>query len=104
MERRGWVIAVAVVWGYFSGPPKVREILEFDILFNTDFDWGNGEQGWMDLQAIATHEIGHGLGLADLYEDVCAEETMYGLSDYGEIKKRDLNTGDINGIQELYGE
>ncbi len=99
------VIAVTIIWGYFRGRPSNRRIVEFDILFDTDFTWGDAtiNPAMMDLQNIAVHEIGHGAGLADLYDIVCAEETMYGYSDYGEIKKRDLNAGDITGIQELYG-
>ena len=99
------VIAVTVVWGYFSGPPGLREIVEFDILFDIDYDWGDASNNpsVMDLQNIATHELGHGVGLDDLYDLACAEETMYGYSDYGETDKRDLNGGDITGIQELYG-
>ncbi len=99
------VIAVTVIWGYFSGPPSTRGIVEFDILFDTDFTWGDATSNpaLMDLQNIATHEIGHGAGLGDLYDSACAEETMYGYSENGETKKRDLNTGDISGIQELYG-
>ncbi|MBA7643606.1 hypothetical protein ES703_51337 [subsurface metagenome] len=58
----------------------------------------------MDLQNIATHELGHSVGLGDLYDDVASEETMYGLSEYGETKKRTLYLGDIAGIQKLYGE
>jgi hypothetical protein len=98
------VIAVTVVWGYFSGPPSLREIKEFDVLFDTDFTWGDATiDPVMDLQNIATHEIGHGAGLDDLYSTDCSEQTMYGYSDYGETKKRDLASGDIAGIQELYG-
>ena len=99
------VIAVAIVWGYFGGRPSNRQITEFDILFDTDFVWGDGEanQELMDLQNIATHEIGHGLGLGDLYNTACIHETMYGFSTEGDIKKRDLNEGDIEGIQALYG-
>jgi hypothetical protein len=97
------VIAVATVWGYFTGRPSWREIVEYDILFNDQFVWGLGEDGDMDVQNIATHELGHGLGMADLYDTSCSLETMYGYSDYGETKKRDLNTGDITGLQELYG-
>jgi len=42
-------------------PPKTREIVEFDILLDTDFDWGtSGAAGVMDLQNILTHELGHG--------------------------------------------
>jgi hypothetical protein len=99
------VIAVTIIWGYFRGRPSSRKIVEFDILFDIDFTWGDAtlNSTVMDLQNIATHELGHGVGLDDLYETVCAEETMYGYSDYGETKKRDLNAGDITGIQELYG-
>lgn len=99
------VIAVAVVWGYFSGSPQLREIIEFDILLDTDFTWGDAESNssLMDVQNIVTHEIGHGIGLNDIYKTQCSEETMYGYSQEGEIKKRDLYFGDILGIQKLYG-
>ncbi len=101
------VIAITVVWGYFSGPPKFREIFEFDILFNdTDYIWGDavGDSTVMDLQNIATHELGHGLGLGDIYVDSCSDVTMYGYSGYGEIIKRDLAGPDVTGLQELYGQ
>lgn len=99
------VIAVTVVWGYFYGPPKDRKIIEFDVLFDNDFAWGDAtaNPNAMDLQNIATHELGHGIGLGDLYDTTCSEETMYGYSDYGETKKRTLNNGDITGLHELYG-
>lgn len=99
------VIAVTVVWGYFSGPPSIRKIIEFDIMFDTDFVWGDAttNPAVMDLQNIATHEIGHGAGLDDVYETACAEVTMYGYSDYGETIKRTLEAPDITGIQTLYG-
>jgi len=97
------VIAVTVVWGYFSGPPSEREIIEFDIMFDIDYLWGDADvdSGVMDLQNIATHELGHGIGLDDYYQ--CELETMYGYSTYGETIKRDLYYGDIAGVQELYG-
>ncbi len=100
------VIAVAIIWGYFRGKPSSRRIVEFDVLFDTDFTWGDADvdSAVMDLQNIATHELGHGVGLGDLYNTVCIEETMYGYSNEGDITKRDLNTGDIIGIQTLYGE
>ena len=57
----------------------------------------------MDLENIATHELGHGLGLGDLYKDACSDVTMFGYSTEGETKKRTLEPADIAGIQELYG-
>ena len=105
LDEEDRVIAVCVVWGYFRGPPKSREIIEFDIMFDIDFTWGDATSNpeVMDLQNIATHEFGHGVGLADLYADECSEQTMYGYADYGETKKRTLESGDIAGIQALYG-
>lgn len=98
------VIAVTVIWGYFSGRDK--QIIEFDILFNTYYAWGDAtiDQNVMDIRNIATHEFGHGVGLADLYQPPAWRETMYGYSDYGETSKRDLYYGDIAGLQKLYGE
>ncbi len=107
IEESG-AIAMCVVWGRFVGPPSQREIIEFDIIFDCeDFQWGivtptNTEV--MDLQNIATHELGHALGLADLYDNEWTEQTMYGYATEGETIKRDLELGDIAGITALYGE
>jgi len=96
------VIGVTSLW-YFPGKPP-RTIVEWDIVFNTDFVWGiNSSPGVMDVQNITTHEVGHVVGLADLYKLDYTEQTMYGYSDYGETKKRDLLDGDILGAQALYG-
>lgn len=99
------VIGVTVVWGYFSGPPSTRKIIEFDILFDIDFAWGDAtvDSSKMDLQNIATHELGHGAGLGDVYDTACSEVTMYGYSGYEETQKRTLEGPDITGIQKLYG-
>ena len=102
-SREG-VIAITVIWGYFSGPPSRKQIVEFDILFDTDFTWGNADNSSvMDLQNIATHEFGHGIGLGDLYDAACFDGTMYGYSTEGEITKRTLNAGDIIGLRSIYG-
>lgn len=93
------VIAVCYTW--YIGD----EIIQFDIAFNTDYSWGDAENNpdLMDLQNIATHELGHGFGLADIYKRNLSYLTMYGYSSEGEIIKRDLAQGDIDGIQVLYG-
>ena len=57
----------------------------------------------MDLQNIATHELGHSAGLNDIYSSTCSEVTMYGYSSYGETKKRTLEQPDITGLQKIYG-
>lgn len=98
-------IAVTSVWGYFGGRPETREIVEWDMLFNTFYTWGDAlalGSSVMDLQNIATHELGHSAGMGDLYSGSCIPETMYGYSGYGETAKRDLNNGDILGIRKLY--
>ena len=98
------VIAVTNVWGYFSGPPRLRELVEWDMILDTDYVWGDGtvDPTVMDLQNIATHELGHSAGLADLYTIECSAQTMYGYSGEGELKKRTLESGDIAGIRALY--
>ncbi len=97
-------IGITIVWGIFRGPPQLRELVEWDQVYDdVDFDWSaNGEAGKMDFENIATHELGHSIGLDDLYEDKCSEQTMYGYADYGETAKRTLEAGDITGIQKLY--
>jgi hypothetical protein len=97
------VIAVTNVWYTRKG----KEIVEYDVMFDTDFQFADCTTqdctNKMDLQNIATHETGHGIGLADVYNDICSEVTMYGYSWYGDIGKRTLEQPDINGLQKLYG-
>ena len=50
----------------------------------------------------ATHELGHAAGMGDLYKPPASEETMFGYSEEGEVRKRNLEAGDIAGIQKLY--
>ena len=95
------VIAVTSVWYTRIG----KRIVEFDMLFNTRFNWGDAavDATKMDLQNIATHELGHSVGLSDIYSTSCTPVTMYGYSGYGEIQKRTLEQPDITGLQSMYG-
>lgn len=97
-------IAVTIVWGVFGGPPPFREIVEWDMIFDeVDFDWSStGEQGKMDFANIAIHELGHSMGMGDIYDTACSEQTMYGYATPEETKKTSLEDGDIAGIRELY--
>jgi len=97
-------IAITIVWGIFGGPPPFRELVEWDQIYDdVDFDWSaEGVAGKMDFESIATHELGHSVGLGDLYTSECSEQTMFGYASYGETKKRTLEAGDIAGIRELY--
>ena len=96
------VIAVTTIWYN----PATKAIVEFDVMFDTDWTWGDAsvDSTKMDLQNIATHELGHGVGLADVYDSVCSAVTMYGYSNYGETQKRTLETPDTIGLQTLYGQ
>ncbi len=97
------VIAVTIVWGVFGGPPQSRQLVEWDMVFDqSDFAWSaTGEPGMMDFENIATHELGHSIGL-DHPDSSCALETMYAYASLGETSKRDLNSGDIAGVDGLY--
>ena len=95
----GNAIAVTSVWFNRKG------IVEFDILFNTKYAWGDAtiNPATMDLQNIAAHELGHGAGLNDIYSNSCTAVTMYGYSSYGETSKRTLEQPDITGLKSMYG-
>lgn len=95
------MIAVTLIWSN----RVTKAIVEFDMVLDTDFRWGNAteDSSVMDLQNIVTHELGHGLGLGDVYQSAAWQETMYGYAANGETIKRSLYIGDITGIKKLYG-
>ena len=102
------VIAVTFIWY----DPETSEMVDCDVVMNTKHDWGIDPDGEgperlkraFDVRNIVTHEAGHVVGLADLYDDIYRELTMYGYSSKGETQKISLENGDILGCQELYGE
>lgn len=95
------VIAVTSTW-YST---LTNTVIDSDIMFDTDFVWGDATKvsDVMDTQNIATHEIGHSLGLSDLYKKPCNAVTMYGYSWNGDTGKRTLEVSDAAGIQAIYG-
>lgn len=102
------IIAITTFW-WWTG---TKELVAFDMEFNTQFNWGidpDGEgigyvlSGAMDIRNIATHEAGHTMVLEDLYQSQFSEMTMYGYSTEGEVKAISLEPGDIAGVQALYG-
>ncbi len=88
-------------------------VVEVDTAFNSLYAWYDFPvaEGYtadtycpdrptaFDIRNIATHELGHWIGLGDLYDDSSKDATMYGYSDVQELKKRTLATGDRNGAQ-----
>ncbi|MHB1316167.1 MAG: matrixin family metalloprotease [Christensenellales bacterium] len=97
------VIAVTSVW-YNR---KTKGIVEFDMLYNTYYTWGDADTAAtdvMDLKNIATHELGHAVGLGDVYSSTYSYVTMYGYASFNEVIKRDLADKDLIGLHLLYGE
>lgn len=92
--------AVALTSVYYSAD---NFVVDYDIIFNALYNFRTVPNLYTyDLQSIATHEVGHVLGLKDLYEDQYYQLTMYGYADNG-IGKRSLEFRDIDGAQFLYG-
>lgn len=113
----GRVIAGTWIW-YFdndgSGTMTTGDVIkETDIVFNASQKWGIDADGegttyklsrMYDVRNIGTHEVGHVVGLDDIYESKYSEITMYGYSSKGETKKISLAIGDIDGTAALYGQ
>jgi len=89
-------------------------ITDADIFFNSQtFNWGivgdAGTGNLIDIQNIATHEVGHLLGLdhssEEFFEEdeALADATMYYASGAGETYRRDLKDDDMSGVRAIYG-
>ena len=88
-------LARTTVWYTSSG-----EAVEVDMQFNTDYLWATGAaSGRYDIQSVATHEAGHGIGLNHVQ---VVTEVMYP-SQSSNSTKRTLGSGDLNGVESLYG-
>lgn len=96
------VIAAAYLWV----DPVTSEVIDADMVFNSFVDWAvsdptagdcGGDPGGYDVQAVATHEFGHFIGLEDLYQPTSVDLSMHGIVTVGELKKASLGRGDVLG-------
>ncbi len=96
-----WDGAIAITVPMFY--PNSGRVLEIDMIFNgQDFSWSTdpgGVSGKMDVANIATHEIGHFLGL-DHSESLAA--TMYYSTSTGLTVASTLSADDIQGVCAIY--
>ena len=93
--------ALAVAWMLWYNT-ETFQIDESDIIFNIYYQWTTtGETGKFDIQGTVTHEVGHLLGLDDLYSLTDSSSTMYGYTSDGR-ESRTLDQDDIDGITILY--
>lgn len=83
--------------------PSTGDLLDADIVFNAErWSWtGRAHPRFdsVDLQDVATHEIGHALGLA--HSDV-PEATMYPSARLGSIERRTLADDDLDALGVVY--
>jgi len=101
-------IAVTFAWRDLDSGYTV----DCDIVMNMKHKWDidpDGEETGttitraFDVCNIFTHEAGHVVGLADLYDDLYRELTMFGYGSKGETQKISLENGDQLGCQDIYG-
>lgn len=113
-----------IAWGRTSGTALATSYIwydkitgiatEVDTIMNNKFTWywsnpGNWSAsqtcaytGVYDAQNILTHELGHTMGLDDVYTGGFINNTMYGYGSKSETKKDTLTTGDKDGVSSLY--
>lgn len=89
-------VAITPIWFFSNG-----QIDDADVIFNgKNFAFTtSGEAGRFDVQDVATHELGHFLGLDHSGQ---AGATMYPFVDSTVILHRSLAQDDVHGLREIY--
>jgi hypothetical protein len=89
-------VALTPVWYLADGT-----ITDADVLFNgSGFQFTtSGQVGRFDVQDVATHELGHFLGLD---HSGCAGATMYPYVDPSVLLHRSLSLDDVHGARDMY--
>ena len=106
IDGPGGIIGVTYYWYYAA----TKEMVEFDIVLDKDETWAintdpeDPDLNAFDVQNIATHEAGHTLVLGDLRSPKDGALTMHAYTWLGDTVKRTLGSGDISGVQAIYGE
>jgi len=100
IDGAGGIVAVTYYWYYVN----TKELIDTDIIFDSAESWSiTGESNKFDVWNIATHEAGHTLVLGDLRSPKDGALTMHAYTWLGDTMKSTLGSGDILGIQAIYG-
>ncbi|MFA6372664.1 MAG: matrixin family metalloprotease [Methanothrix sp.] len=106
---------IAVTWTWYytdvyvtgADGKRYKKAAESDVYFNGNMYWrvapsqSTATNSKFDVRTIATHEVGHTLGLADLYGSGDKSKTMYGYNN-GQVDWY-LSYADKLGLWSLYG-
>ena len=99
---------------YWTNGQKVNgyySLTEADTVYNKDYQWTTDlntalNTGKLDLQSVAVHELGHSIGMDDLYTlpngDPRKNDFAQVMNAY-DAPQRTLGNGDKTGVQVLYG-
>ena len=99
-------LAATGVWYKTQGIPagQMYPIVESDMTFNSNLKWtATGETGKLDFQSVVLHELGHTIGLGDLYNKAQFSTDTRQVMHYYTGVKRTLGNGDATGVWMLYG-
>jgi hypothetical protein len=92
--------ALATTYSWYSGTTLVDADMVFWDQAFTFFTGTSGCSGGAYIEDVATHELGHALGLS---HSTVADATMYPSYSYCSQEFRTLAADDIAGVQSLYG-
>jgi len=104
-QTRGTALAVTYIRFY----PDNGAVVDVDTIMNNKFKWSWSNstvcayENTYDAENILTHELGHWIGLDDMYDITYFQHaTMYGYGAPTEVKKITLSAGDKTGAYQIY--
>lgn len=95
-------LAYARTWYSYYKVDGYKNAVESDISFNTRYAWKTDGSGNYDVQSVALHELGHTIGLGDLYGLTKFAKDTDQIMHYYDGIQRTLGNGDKTGVWMMY--